>query len=113
MAYLSLTENIALQKVIKHLKRVCKDQLVSIIIYGSKARGDFTPDSDIDLLVLVHNRQALNRDKIYDFLMDDAIGYDLNFSLNIYDFKEFEHLAAIKAPFAANIKREGEVLWTN
>jgi len=113
MAKLMHAEKKAIDKILQHLQNVCAEQLVSVILYGSKARGDFSPESDIDLLVLVRNRKNIDRDKIYDFLLDDDIDYSLNFSLNIYDVNEFRRLAAIKAPFAMNVLEEGETLWTN
>jgi predicted nucleotidyltransferase len=113
MELLTPIEKMAINRVIQHLFSVCRDQLVSVILYGSKARGDFNSDSDIDLLILVRDRENIDRNKIYDFLLDDDIYFDLNFSLNIYSVSEFQHLASINAPFAVNIIREGETLWTN
>ena len=37
-------------------------RLHSVILYGSEARGNATPDSDIDLLVLLHGPVDLGRD---------------------------------------------------
>jgi len=113
MAKLTKQEQRALDKVINHLTKVCYDQLVSVILYGSKARGSFNKDSDIDLLVLVRDRNEVDRDRLYDFLLDDGIDYSLNFSLNIYDVKEFQRLSSVKAPFVMNVMEEGETLWTN
>ncbi|KJS14904.1 MAG: DNA polymerase III subunit beta [Peptococcaceae bacterium BRH_c4b] len=113
MAKLTREEKKAIDKILQHISNVCHDQLVSVILYGSKARGDFTTESDIDLLVLVRNRQNVSRDKIYDFLLDDEIDYSLNFSLSIYEAAEFQRLASINVPFALNVMKEGEVLWTN
>ena len=67
MAKLTKQEQRALDKVINHLTKVCYDQLVSVILYGSKARGSFNKDSDIDLLVLVRDRNEVDRDRLYDF----------------------------------------------
>lgn len=113
MAKLNKLEKKALDKILKHLFNVCEEQLVSVVLYGSKARGDFSAESDIDLLILVRNRKNINRSRIYDFLLDDDIDYSLNFSLNIYDVNEFQRLASIKSPFAINVMKEGETLWTN
>lgn len=37
------------------------DALVAVVLHGSWARGDATPDSDVDLLVVVDPRAAPNR----------------------------------------------------
>lgn len=112
MSALSKSEQTALDKVIQHIRSVCKDNLVSIILYGSKARGDSLPESDIDIMILVHNRDKVDRDQLYDFLLLDDIGYELNFSLNVYEIDHFNRLATMHAPFVENVLREGKTLWT-
>jgi len=102
----------ALGRVVQHIQNVCHDNLVSIILYGSKARGDATSESDIDILILVQNRDEVDRDRLYDFLLFDDIGYDLNFSINVYEAEYFNHLATIHAPFVENVLRECKTLWT-
>ena len=39
----------------RELTRVLGDQLVSVILYGSRARGQARSDSDIDVLVVVRD----------------------------------------------------------
>lgn len=112
MAALTNSEQMALDRVIQHIRNVCHDNLVSVILYGSKARGDATSESDIDILILVHDRDEVDRDRLYDFLLSDDIGYDLNFSLNVYEAQYFIHLATMHAPFVENVLKEGEMLWT-
>lgn len=112
MSALTKTEQSTLDRVIQHIRDVCKDNLVSVILYGSKARGDSSPESDIDIMILVHNRDKVDRDKLYDFLLLDDIGYEVNFSLNVYEADQFNRLATMHAPFVENVLREGETLWT-
>ena len=38
------------------------NRLQSVVLYGSEARGEATPDSDIDILVLLTGPVALGRD---------------------------------------------------
>ncbi len=113
MATLTPRERLALSKILKHLNNVCGSELASVILYGSKARGDLSDDSDIDILVLVRDRNRIDRYQIYDYLLDDDVDYDLNFSFNIYGVDEFQRLASLKAPFAMNVARDGETLWTS
>jgi predicted nucleotidyltransferase len=112
MATLTKAEQKALDRTIRHIRNVCKDNLVSVILYGSKARGDFLPESDIDILILVHNRDKVDRDKLYDFLLFDDIGYECNISLNIYESEYFNRLSTMHVPFVKNVLRDGETLWT-
>lgn len=41
-----------LNELIYKFKNICDDNLVSLVLYGSIARGDFRKDSDIDLLLI-------------------------------------------------------------
>jgi predicted nucleotidyltransferase len=52
--------------LLRHVKALLEpvfgDRLRGVILYGSEARGEATPDSDIDLLVLLTGPVALGRD---------------------------------------------------
>ena len=41
-----------LNELLYKFKKVHEDNLVSLVLYGSIARGDFRKDSDIDLLLI-------------------------------------------------------------
>lgn len=47
------TLNEILEKVADNSKRIFGTSLVSVILFGSYARGDFDDESDIDILLLV------------------------------------------------------------
>ena len=47
----NLTE--VLKKYVEDVHKIYGDKLRTIILYGSYARGDFGPDSDIDIMILV------------------------------------------------------------
>lgn len=44
-----------LEPVMEALQRGLGDNLVAVALFGSRARGDATPDSDWDLLLIAHN----------------------------------------------------------
>lgn len=82
-----------------------------IILYGSKARGDFTEDSDIDLLFIT-KKSIDKREKyeFFDFLSELEFKYNVLASalfINEREFKEKE-----KALLFKNIKKEGITLWS-
>lgn len=55
--------------------------LKMILLFGSVARGDFTPESDIDLYLVMDEKTTRKEDQIYDILGR----YDKEFSVMIRD----------------------------
>jgi predicted nucleotidyltransferase len=51
-----------LRQIKERLKAVHGDRLKGVILYGSQARGDYRPDSDIDVLVLLEGPIRFGRD---------------------------------------------------
>ena len=45
-----------LQTYISEIKKIYGTHLSKIILYGSYARGDFRPDSDVDIMIFVRFR---------------------------------------------------------
>lgn len=51
-----------LARIKARLQDVYGDHLRGVVLYGSEARGEATPDSDIDILVLLTGPVTLGRD---------------------------------------------------
>jgi predicted nucleotidyltransferase len=82
----------------------------TIIIYGSKARGDFAEDSDIDLLFI--NDTELSRsskNQLIDAIYDHELKNDIVISAIFVSESAFNRGAG---PFLSQAKREGIVLWS-
>ena len=55
------------EELVEGLKNIFKDNLVSIVLYGSFARGTNTADSDIDIaIILKQEYDKVSRDKVID-----------------------------------------------
>ena len=97
----------------RELRQELGDELVSLILYGSHARGDAKPDSDVDLFVtLRHAPEALQK-RVYDVayrVMWDA-DFSHVFSLYIADVQYQERLRRHRASYWENVEREGRILW--
>ena len=51
--FIKESSNNAINNFIKKAKELLKDNLVDVLIYGSVIRGEATPDSDIDIIIVV------------------------------------------------------------
>ncbi len=107
------TMNTLMEKYIAQVQKIYGSNLRKVILYGSYARGDFGPDSDVDLMILIDMSdmelksysQKLSY-MTYDFNMDNNI--DIK---PIAKSKEHFEKWVVNYPFYANIDREGVVLY--
>jgi len=79
-----------------------------VILYGSEARGDARPDSDIDLLILIDKDKITFNDqkKITYPLYDVELETGISISPLIFTKKQWEN-RPFKTPFYMNIVNEG------
>ena len=56
---LNKREGAAINSFVKELKEKLGDEIVSIRLFGSKVRGNFCKDSDIDIFVLIKEKKSL------------------------------------------------------
>ena len=88
-----------------------REQVASIILYGSVARGTNTPDSDIDIALIL--RGKLNNEtqsRLLDLIVDLNLKYDKFFSVADIDEESFMKWKDAM-PFYGNVEKEGIVLW--
>lgn len=89
------------------LKAIQDSHIKKVILYGSYARGDFSKDSDIDIMILVDLDDIRNcEDQIismtYDFNMEN--GTDI--MPVVQNIEHFEHWKNAYM-FYCNVNREG------
>jgi predicted nucleotidyltransferase len=77
-----------------------------MILFGSQARGDERPDSDWDLLLLLHKtkKEETDEDKAYQFVLM-GWEYGTYLSIKIYTNEQWEKGKIF--PFYKNVEREG------
>jgi len=85
-----------------------KDPKAVAYLFGSRARGDFRPDSDWDILILVDTKQVTNEieDKFRDGLFDIEIDSGQIISAFIYP-KEYWKSTLLYSPLYKKVNKEG------
>ena len=102
-----------IDKFVQGVNEILGERVKKIILYGSYARGDFRPDSDIDIMILVD----LSDDEIRSrghMLSDLTVDYNFDNDLQIMPIvKNLDHFNKwIRAyPFYNNDKKEGVELY--
>jgi predicted nucleotidyltransferase len=98
-----------LEKLTENVKISLGNNLKKIILFGSRARGDFQTDSDYDILVLVNEYHQDIRKKLNDIGGDFFYEYSLLFPMIAITEKRFQ--TDIYEPFLRNIRKEGKIVW--
>jgi uncharacterized protein len=82
--------------------------VVSVILYGSVARGETDEESDIDLLILTAEPlSGLARYDITDVVFDVNLRYGTNFSTLVLDQYAWETGAVAVLPLKESILQDG------
>lgn len=98
-----------LQTIVQAYRDIYQENISEIYLYGSYARGDYTNDSDIDIVAIVKgSRPKLQQQlkQIWDISSDLELEYGVIVSPTVIPYAEFEDYKKI-LPYYSNIAREG------
>ena len=91
------------------VNRLYASALKAVILYGSYARGDYTEDSDVDIMILVDMPEeeiCRSRESLSDLTYDFNEAYDLKIMPVVIGEKQFSYWLPVY-PFCQNIEKDG------
>lgn len=110
LKYLNKEEKRVINSFVKELRKRLGDEIIDIRLFGSKVRGDFKEDSDIDIFILVKERTSDIGDVIAEIEVSHDIEYGLPLSTVLYSLFEYKKNKELGSFFFENVEKEGVVL---
>ena len=101
------------RKVVDRAVDAFGDRINRIILYGSYARGDFTPESDVDVMILInckHEELSEYRRTIAKIASDISLDDDIEVSVVLEDIYTYQRWLNTLV-FYQNVDKDGVVLY--
>ena len=107
---LNKQEEKTVRRFAESIKESLGNNVIFLELFGSKVRGDFSSDSDIDILLVVKNKTPEVRDTIFNILFDIDPYYKFKISPIMYSEFEYQKNRELESTFVETISREGVML---
>ena len=103
---LSKKEESVIKKFKHELLKRYPDRIKTVLVFGSKARGDYNDESDIDVMVITDELDWKFADKVrrIGYALDEEIDYKL--SIQVMSEAKIAYLRENNFQFAQNIFRD-------
>lgn len=102
-----MDQKVFLEKIKKQVLK--EDENASVILFGSRARGDYREDSDWDILVLTSKEvDGTFKRRISDEIYDVELEYIQPVSTLIYNRDQWNKMQI--TPLFGNVAKEGKTL---
>lgn len=105
-------EQTAIRLLLEKLIERFPDEVQQVILFGSKARGDFNADSDTDVLVLVKNETWDLRNSIWTLAARIELDYDVLFNAQVIGVDRWNQMSLERFSLCRNVEKEGVTLFS-
>jgi predicted nucleotidyltransferase len=111
LAWLQPKVQATLEHYLSQLVANYGDKVESVTLYGSQARGEAEPDSDIDLFIVIYQDLPALRQALIELAWQVQFEHDVVISDIICSLNQLQQLQAGRFPYYQNIENEGVLLW--
>ena len=111
LRHLSTLERAVLAEFLSRLQREWGDRVAHVWLFGSKVRGDFDAESDVDLLIVTRDGDDALREAVSDMAYDLSLEHGVLLCEHVVSGWRFAQMRARQEPLYRNISREGIDLW--
>jgi len=100
-------ERSAVQTFIARLHAQFGERIARMVLFGSKARGDSGPDSDIDILIVADSVDRQVEAQISHLASEVDLEYDVLLNTHLLTRERWEDYTRRQAAFWLNVQRDG------
>lgn len=91
----------------KRLWEALGTQVIALKLFGSQLRGNASPESDVDILVVVRERTWEIEKQISHIAYETDLAFDVFLSPTVYGEEEYSNPVLQASPFIQCVEREG------
>jgi len=102
----------ALTALAHHANTRYSDQVRALVLFGSKARGDFSSASDTDVLALCDQDDPNIKRRLWHLAFDLLLECGAYLSVRVMSLAHWQELAARQPQLYTNLVRDGIVIYT-
>ncbi len=106
--YLTLNEKKAVEQLKTELLN--RSDVLDVKLFGSKARGDATESSDVDIMIEIEQTTPEALSEIVDLVFRINVEYETLISVVTFDRAELEEGPMSESPLYRRVQREGRSL---
>ena len=107
IAHLEAKEQQAIWALVHQLRECLGSELLDVVLFGSKARGDSGPWSDIDVLIIVREESWPLRREISALAASASLEYDVLLGPRVIGQERWERMRQDRFRLYQNVMREG------
>lgn len=112
IGHLSPREQQAILEFVRRLKEKFNGRVHSVLLFGSKARGEDSTDSDLDVLVVVDSDDWRVHKQIRYLAADICLEYSMDLSPRVWSTAYRQAVEELQTLLYQNIRRDGINLLT-
>ena len=103
LPHLASQERRAIDQYVACIRDRFPGRILSVALFGSKARGDADTESDIDLIVLVDSEDSEFRSELWRIASDLSLEHNVVLSVRVYAQDRWAEAKRIHLPFSCAI----------
>jgi predicted nucleotidyltransferase len=111
ISQITKNENTALRTFVQRILDELDAQVLQIILFGSKARGDSNADSDVDVLILANEENRRLQERINIIASQISLDNDILFNPLLIANARWAQMVNERFSICRNVERDGVMLF--